>query len=169
MAFFKLLKNEELFGGEFLLPHFPQNVIKFSRLKINWRIHFSLISLTITNRREISILKALCYSNTELLTLVRILNVLWSTTDKINSISNHFWHRWKHEYVENVCQAQRASKLNINSQKIVLLMMKKFPGTFGELSWWREYHLVDILKHKGTIVRIKKANAILKTLPKWMF
>ena len=47
--------------------------------------------------------------------------------------------------------------------------MKKFQGTFGELSWWREYHLVDILKHKGTIVSIKKANAILKTLPKWMF
>ena len=59
----------------------------------------------------------LCYSNTTS-TVVRNLTVLSSTTDKINRISNHFWHRWRHEYVVNLCETQRASKLNINSQKL---------------------------------------------------
>ena len=61
----------------------------------------------------------LCYSNTTS-AVIRNLTVLSSTTDKINRISNHFWHRWRHEYVVNLCETQRASKLNINSQKIML-------------------------------------------------
>ena len=59
----------------------------------------------------------LCYSNTAS-TVVRNLTVLSSTTDKINRISNHFWHRWRHEYVVNLRETQRASKLNINSKKL---------------------------------------------------
>ena len=50
----------------------------------------------------------LCYSNTTS-TVVRNLTVLSSTTDKINRISNHFWHRWRHEYVVNLCETQRTS------------------------------------------------------------
>ena len=75
----------------------------------------------------------LCYSNTTS-TLVRNLTVLSSATDKINRISNHFWHRWRHEYVVNLCETQRASKLNINSKKIMLrqFMMKRSTDTFGE-------------------------------------
>ena len=41
----------------------------------------------------------LCYSNAAL-TVVRDLTVLSSNTDKINRISNHFWPRWRHEYVD---------------------------------------------------------------------
>ena len=59
----------------------------------------------------------LYYSNTTS-TVVRNLTVLSSTTDKINRISNHFWHRWRHEYVVNLRETQQASKLNINSQKL---------------------------------------------------
>ena len=54
----------------------------------------------------------LCYSNTTSI-LVRNLTVLSSTTDKINMISNHFWYSSRHEYVLNLCETQRASKLNI--------------------------------------------------------
>ena len=54
----------------------------------------------------------LCYSNTTS-TVVRNLTVLSSTTDKINRISNHFWHRWRHEYVVNLRETQQASKLKI--------------------------------------------------------
>ena len=61
----------------------------------------------------------LCCSNTKS-TVVRNLTVLSTTTDKINRISNCFWHRWRHEYVVNLCELQRASKLNINSKKIKL-------------------------------------------------
>ena len=64
----------------------------------------------------------LCYSNTTS-TVVRNLTVLSSTTDKINRFSNHFWHRWRHEYVVNLRETQRASKLNINSQKIMLYLI----------------------------------------------
>ena len=61
----------------------------------------------------------LCYSNTAS-TVVWNLTVLSSTPDKINCISNHFWYRWRHEYVVNLRETQQASKLNINSHKIML-------------------------------------------------
>ena len=61
----------------------------------------------------------LWYSNTTL-TVARNQTVLSSTTDKINCISNHFWHRWRHEHVVNLCETQRDSKLNLNFQKIML-------------------------------------------------
>ena len=61
----------------------------------------------------------LCYSNTTS-TAVRNLTVLSSITDKINRISNHFGHRWRHEYVVNLRETQRASTSNINSKKIML-------------------------------------------------
>ena len=60
----------------------------------------------------------LYYSNTTS-TVVRNLTVLWTTTDEANRISNHFRHKWSHEYV-NLCETQGASKLNIISQKITL-------------------------------------------------
>ena len=47
----------------------------------------------------------LYYSNTTL-TVVRNGTVLLSTTDKINRISSHFWDRWRHEHVINVCETQ---------------------------------------------------------------
>ena len=61
----------------------------------------------------------LCYSNTTS-TVVRNLAVLSSTSNKVNRISNHFWHRWRQEYVVNLCETQQPSKLNINFQKIML-------------------------------------------------
>ena len=78
----------------------------------------------------------LYYSNTTS-TVVRNLTVLSSTTDKINRISNHFWHRWRHEYVVNLRETQRTWKFNINSKKIMFsyFMMKKCPDTFGKLPW----------------------------------
>ena len=45
-------------------------------------------------------------------TVVRNLTVLSSTADKINRINNHFWDRWRHECVVNLCETQRTSKLN---------------------------------------------------------
>ena len=50
-------------------------------------------------------------------TVVANLTVLSSTTDKINRISNHFWDRWRHEYVVNLRETQRISKLNIKRGK----------------------------------------------------
>ena len=67
----------------------------------------------------------LCYSNTTS-TVVKNLTVLSSPTDKINFISNHFWLRWRHEYVVDLCETQQASKLNINSQKLCCAS-----------SWWK--------------------------------
>ena len=41
-------------------------------------------------------------------------------------------------------------------------MMKRCLGTFGELLQQQGYYLLEIPKQKEAIVRIKKANAILK-------
>ena len=78
-------------------------------------------------------IQLLCYSNTTS-DVIRNVTVLSSTTDKINCISNHFWHRWRHEYIVNLCETQWQSKLNINSLKIMLcwFMLKRWQGTFGE-------------------------------------
>ena len=64
--------------------------------------------------------RQLLYCSNTASTVIRNLTVLSSTTDKINRISNHFWHRWRHEYVVNLCETQGTSKLNINSPKIML-------------------------------------------------
>ena len=72
------------------------------------------------------------YSSNTTSTVVRNLTVLSSTTDKINKISKHFWHRWRHEYVVNLCETQQTSKLNINSQKkyVLLVYDEKVPRQF---------------------------------------
>ena len=64
--------------------------------------------------------RQLLYDCSTKLTLVRNVTVLPITADKTNRISNHFWHRWRHGYVVNLREIQRASKLNMNSQKIML-------------------------------------------------
>ena len=61
--------------------------------------------------------RQLLYSFNTTSTAVRNLTVLSSTTDKINRISNHFWDRWRHEYVVNLRETQRISKLNIKRGK----------------------------------------------------
>ena len=53
-------------------------------------------------------------------TIVRNVTVLSITTDKINRIGNHFLDRWRQEYVVNLLETQRTSKLNIISLKINL-------------------------------------------------
>ena len=63
-----------------------------------------------------------------------------SQTLLINRVSNHFWDRWRHEYVVNLRETKRTSKLNVNSPKnndndIVLVydsLVKRCPDTFGE-------------------------------------
>ena len=61
----------------------------------------------------------LCYSNT-ISTVVRSLIVHSGITNKINRINDQFRHRWRHDFVLNLHETQQASKLNINSKKIML-------------------------------------------------
>ena len=59
--------------------------------------------------------------------------------DKINRISNHFWNRWRHEYVVNLRETKQTSKLNINFQKIsvndiALVYDEKVPRHFWRIA-----------------------------------
>ena len=111
--------------------------------------------------------RQLLYSSNTTSTVVKNLTVLSSTTDKINRISNHFWDRWRYEYVVNLRETQRTSKLNINSLKInvndiVLVFYEKVPRHF-----WRIAIVTRVLPSRdseirGAIVRIAKTNTILK-------
>ena len=72
-------------------------------------------------------------------TVVRNLTVRSSTNGTINRISNHVWHRCRHEYVVNLRETQRTSKLNINSPKInvndiVLVYDEKVPIHFWRIA-----------------------------------
>ena len=78
----------------------------------------------------------LLYSCNRTSTAVTNLTVLSSITDKINRIRNHFWDRWRNEYVVNLRETQRTSKLNINFPNIndiELVYDEKVPRQFGEL------------------------------------
>ena len=73
------------------------------------------------------------------ITIVKNLTVLSSTTDKINCMSNHFLDRWRREYVVNLRETQRTSKLNIDSLKInvndiVLVIYEKVPRHFWRIA-----------------------------------
>ena len=57
-------------------------------------------------------------------TVAANLTVLSSTTDEINRISNHFWDRQRHEYVVNLPELQRISKLNIKREKITQTLLE---------------------------------------------
>ena len=83
--------------------------------------------------------RQLLYSSNTISTVVRNLTVFSSTTDKINRISNHFLDRWRHEYVVNLRETQRTSKLNIDSLKInvndiFLVFFKKMPEHFWRIA-----------------------------------
>ena len=113
--------------------------------------------------------RQLLYSSNITSTLVRNLTVLWSTTDKIKCISNHFFDRWNMNmyYVVNLRETQWTSTLNINSLKIdvndiVLVFYEKVPKHF-----WRIAIVTRVLPSRdseirGAIVRIAKTNTILK-------
>ena len=54
-------------------------------------------------------------------------------------MSNHFLDRWRHEYVVNLRETQRTSKLNIDSLKInvndiVLVICEKVPRHFWRIT-----------------------------------
>ena len=61
--------------------------------------------------------RQLLLSSNATLTVAANLTVLSSTTDKIKRISNHFWGSWRQEYVVNLREPQRISKLNIKRRK----------------------------------------------------
>ena len=106
-------------------------------------------------------------SNTTSITIVKNLTVLSSTTDKINRMSNHFLDRWRHEYVVNLRETQRTSKLNINSLKInvndiVLIFYEKVPRHFQRIVIVTPVLPSRDSEIRGAIVRIAKTNTILK-------
>ena len=98
------------------------------------------------------------------MTVARDLTVLSSSTDKINRISNHFWPKWRHEYIVNLCETQRASKLNTNYQKryVVLVYDGKVPKHLRRISIVTGVLPSRDCETKGAIVIIEKANAMLK-------
>ena len=119
------------------------------------------------NTQSFVIWQTTIYSSNTTSTVVRNLTVLSSTTDKINCISNHFLDRWRHGYVVNLRETQRASKSNINSLKIIvndsgLVFYEKVSRHF-----WRIVIVTPVLSSRdseirGAVVRIAKTNIILK-------
>ena len=83
--------------------------------------------------------RQLLYSTNTTSTVVRNLDVLSSTSDKINRISNHFLNWWRHGYAVNLRETQRISKLYTNSLKInvndiVLVFYEKVPRHFWRIA-----------------------------------
>ena len=111
--------------------------------------------------------RQLLYSSNTTPTVVRNLTVLSSTTDKLNRISNHFLDRWRHEYVVNLRETQRTSKLNINSLKInvngiVLNIYEEVPWRFWRIAVVTRVLPIRNSEIKEAIVRIAKTNTTPK-------
>ena len=99
--------------------------------------------------------------------IIRNLTILSSTTDKISRISNHFWDRWKHEYVVNLRETQEISKLNINHPKINVNDIALVYDEKVSRHFWRITLVTGVFSNtgseiKGAIVRIPKTNTIFK-------
>ena len=123
-------------GGAWGVPALPFFVItsffvitlknyELCQLRLNWSLIMQLwhaftqiLSDLIPNHLLFG-RQLLCYSNT-ISTVVRSLIVHSGITHKINRINNQFRHRWRHDFVLNLHETQQASKLNINSKKIML-------------------------------------------------
>ena len=93
------------------------------------------------------------YSSNTTTIVVRNLTVLSCTTDKRNRISNHFWDRWRHEYVAKLRETIRKSKLNINSKKNVndkdiVQDFEKVPRHF-----WRIAIVTGVLPSRDSEIR----------------
>ena len=122
-------------GGAWGVPALPFFVItsffvitlknyELCQLRLNWSLIMQLwhaftqiLSDLIPNHLLFG-RQLLCYSNT-ISTVVRTL-IVFPGTHKINCINNHFLHRWGHDFVLNLCETQQTSKLNTNSQEIML-------------------------------------------------
>ena len=120
------ISEEDFFCNHlFFCNHFEelQTVLIEVKLVINnapvTYVYPNTIKKCLTHNHLLLGRQLLYYSNTTS-HVVRNLTVLSSTTDKINRISNHFWDRWRHEYVVNLRETQRISKLNINFPKTML-------------------------------------------------
>ena len=122
-------------GGAWGVPALPFFVItsffvitlknyELCQLRLNWSLIMQLwhaftqiLSDLIPNHLLFG-RQLLCYSKT-ISTVVRTL-IVFPGTHKINCINNHFLHRWGHDFVLNLCETQQTSKLNTNSQEIML-------------------------------------------------
>ena len=102
-------------------------------------------------------------------TIVTNVTVPWNTTDEENHIINQFWDRWRHEYVVNLREKQRALKLNKSSPKInvndILLVYDE------NMSWHflRITIVTEVLPSRDSemrvaVVRTARTNKILKHL-----
>ena len=87
---------------------------------------------------------------------------------------NHFLDGLRHEYIVNLRETQRTSKLNIDSLKInvndiVLVIYEKMPRHF-----WRIVIVMRVLPSRdseirGEILRIAKTSSIFKRLVNKLF
>ena len=99
------------FATTFFCGHFEELQIVLTEVKliINnaslTNVYPSTIKTYLTPNHLLFGRQLLCYSNTTS-TVVKNLTVLSDTADKINCICNHFWHRWRYEYVVNLCEIQ---------------------------------------------------------------
>ena len=104
------------------LPPFLESPLLQVKLIINnaplTYVYANTIKTYLTPNHLLSGRQLLCYSN-RTSTVFRNLILLSGTVDKINRICNHLWNRWRHEFVVNLYETQRTSKLNINSRKIM--------------------------------------------------
>ena len=92
----------------------------------------------------------------------------WDITehnDNINAILDHFWDRWRWEYVVNLRETHRPLKSRWNLPKIkqgdiVLVHEEKIPRSMGRLGIVTE--LTKEKDTRGALVRIPKTNTVLK-------
>ena len=110
--------------------------------------------------------RQLFYSPNTRWTAVKNLTVFSCTIDKINLISNHFWERWRNEYVVNLRETQRTSKLYVNFSKINVNNIA-IAYDSGAQNLWIIATLTGVLPSRdseirGAIVDIAKTNTIFK-------
>ena len=86
---------------------------------------------------------------------------------KINNIVNHFWDRWKQEYLVNLREYQKIKHPNkyqetVNVKDIVIVQEDKMPR-----SAWKVGIVEEIIKGidgniRGAVVRVRRTKSLIK-------
>ena len=86
---------------------------------------------------------------------------------KINNIVNHFWGRWKKEYLVNLHEYQKIKHPNkhqqiVNEKDIVIVQKDKIPR-----SAWKVGIVEEVVKGtdgniRGAVVRVPRTKSLIK-------
>ena len=94
---------------------------------------------------------------------------IYEHREKLTNIIHHFWHRWRTEYVTNLCEYQKLRSLNNNSPYIKVNDVLLIHDDNAPRHLWRIVRVIELIKSKsdnevrGALVKVPRTG---RTVPR---